>query len=321
MAQTVNTSLHPHASPLRTPEPPVPVPVPVGVAQSRRSMEEEDVRDLGTHCDPTHFNDSSVLADAVEDNPLSATITLSQSPSIRTLCDLFQQIVGRDPFSESNKVLIEKSCTLTGNLIDSTYLQPPTRVVNLSSRQLTVAEQTLLEKGLNFCPTPGEPKMGDLVNDLDYFHDNLRWQYHFFDNPRPAEPFDRLVMTSTVLKKSSRPSPPPAHRNLEAFIFLNDRELQRQRLMEPHAKNVSVEEKEALASLSRDSHITIKQADKGGAVVILDTQDYIAEGRRQLSDPRFYHTSDHDLTPEFSDRIEKYLTSLFTRHIISKAVY
>lgn len=128
-------------------------------------------------------------------------------------------------------------------------------------------------------------------------------------------------MTSSVLKKSSRSSPPPAHRNLEAFIFLNERELQQQRLMEPHVKNITWEEKEALYSLKRDPHITIKQADKGGAVVILNTGDYITEAQRQLSDPRFYRTSDRDLTLEFSDRIEKYLTSLFSRHFISKAVY
>lgn len=91
--------------------------------------------------------------------------------------------------------------------------------------------------------------------------------------------------------------------------------------MEPQVNNVSKEEKDALYGLSKDPHITIKQADKGGAVVILDTQDYIAEAQRQLSDPRFYCTSDHDLTPEFSDRIEKYLRSLFTRHFISKLVY
>lgn len=43
------------------------------------------------------------------------------------------------------------------------------KVVNLSSRTLNSHELSLLQKGLNFCPTPGELKMGDLVRDLDYF--------------------------------------------------------------------------------------------------------------------------------------------------------
>lgn len=50
--------------------------------------------------------------------------------------------------------------------------------------------------------------------------------------------------------------------------------------------------------------------------MILETRDYIVEAQRQLSD--LYCTSDHDLTLEFSDWIEKYLTSF---HIISRAVY
>lgn len=86
-----------------------------------------------------------------------------------------------------------------------------------------------------------------------------------------------------TLKKVSRPPPPPAHRNLEAFIFLNERGLQQQKLMEPRFKNLSREEKGALRELKRNPHITIKEADKGGAVVILDTADYVAEADRQLS--------------------------------------
>ena len=35
-------------------------------------------------------------------------------------------------------------------------------VVNLSSYQLSDAEMSVLQKGLTFCPTPGEPNTGDL---------------------------------------------------------------------------------------------------------------------------------------------------------------
>lgn len=49
--------------------------------------------------------------------------------------------------------------------------------------------------------------------------------------------------------------------------------------MEPHAKNLTREEKSALKSLKNDPYITIKQADKGGAVVLMNTKDYIAEAQ------------------------------------------
>jgi hypothetical protein len=51
---------------------------------------------------------------------------------------------------------------------------PDNSVVNLSSIQLTPAMNSLLSKGLNFCPTPGEPNVHDLRVDLDRFHVSLR---------------------------------------------------------------------------------------------------------------------------------------------------
>lgn len=68
---------------------------------------------------------------------------------------MLQDVVGPDLFSEPNKCVLEL-CTLT--------LTPPR------------LNPWFLEKGLNFCPTPGEPKLGDLANELDHFPDILRWQ-------------------------------------------------------------------------------------------------------------------------------------------------
>lgn len=139
--------------------------------------------------------------------------------------------------------------------------------------------------------------------------------------PLQTQPFDQMVMVAKVFKKAHRPPPPPAHRNLEAFIFLNERDLGQQKLMEPRAKNLSREEKKALRELKQDPFLTIKQADKGGSVVVLDTIDYVKEAERQLADRNFYLPSTHDQTQEFSQRIETYLTSLYRKESISKRVY
>lgn len=162
-----------------------------------------------SHIQSHGLNDNSITFDTViESDPLSITTDLQQSPLINNIYMMSQEVVGPDPFSEPNKVLVDKLCTMIGALIEATHFEPPVRVVNLSSRQVTSAELALLGKGINFCPTSGEPKMGDLVNDLDYFHENLRWQYHFLDTPQSVDPFDKLVMTSSVLKKSSTPPLP-----------------------------------------------------------------------------------------------------------------
>lgn len=65
----------------------------------------------------------------------------------------------------------------------------------------------------------------------------------------------------------------------------------------------------------------IKEADKEGAVIIMNTSDYVAEAQRQLSNRMFYLPTDRDKTQNFTDRIETYLLSLFNRKVLSKVVY
>ena len=71
---------------------------------------------------------------------------------------------------------------------------------------------------------------------------------------------------------------------MEEFIFFNQEELRKQKVFAPHNKNLSKAEYRAIKELSNNTNIIIKPADKGGAVVILDKKDYLAEGYKQLSD-------------------------------------
>ena len=47
-------------------------------------------------------------------------------------------------------------------------------VLNLSNVSLNKDHISLLSKGLNFCPTPGEPDPGQERTDLDNLHTRLR---------------------------------------------------------------------------------------------------------------------------------------------------
>ena len=53
-------------------------------------------------------------------------------------------------------------------------------------------------------------------------------------------------------------------------------------------KNLSKKEEKAMNDLKNRENIVICRADKGGAVVITDVDDYVSEANRQLSDQRFY---------------------------------
>ena len=203
-------------------------------------------------------------------------------------------------------------------------------VVNFSSFQLTPAMTSLLSKGLNFCPTPGEPNVLDLRGDLDKFHVSLRRNQFF----------SKQVVSSTLLAPnttSSLDTPldieegPFDHRqfrnpstwcpkgpiNLESMIIFNEYQLNEYTPMAPGNQNLTLEEKQALAELKSNHDIVIKPADKGSAVVIQDRQSYIDEGLRQLNNPDFYIEVPNDLTNKHNSEVYQLLQDLVNDDQIS----
>ena len=152
-------------------------------------------------------------------------------------------------------------------------------VVNLSNVPLSEAEESLLSRGLSFCPTP--PKLDDfsLENDLEDFYRRLRLREYFHnsdseeENPQP-KPF----------KPKNRRWTPAKNREaaLEAYIQavgekVHERPPQRAR------DNLTREERTALYTLKQRiaaAEIVIKPADKGSATVIWSYSDYVAEAQR-----------------------------------------
>ena len=173
--------------------------------------------------------------------------------------------------------------------------------MNLSTHSLTLGQISLLSKGLKFCPTPGQPELADVKSDLDRFHRSLRLKHFFSDkdnqctlNSQPStlsvlsgdtEGFDHPDFHN---KSKWSPKGPPS---LEGLITTNETSfLNRSKFRRPR-DNLSLEECLALRELKMMHHITIKPADKGSAVVIQNTSDYIAEGLRQLRNTKFYRES------------------------------
>ena len=64
------------------------------------------------------------------------------------------------------------------------------------------------------------------------------------------------------------------------------------------------EEWRALKELRNVKEITIKPADKGGAVVVLNTTDYVTECNRQLNNTSYYLPLDHDPTNKYTKDID-----------------
>ena len=64
--------------------------------------------------------------------------------------------------------------------------------------------------------------------------------------------------------------------------------------------NLSAGEQKAMEKLAKRKDIIITNADKGGAVVIINVEKYINEANRQLSDKRNYKKLQEDPTLQHS---------------------
>ena len=187
-----------------------------------------------------------------------------------------------------------KICTPVNNRSSS--------VINLSDYPLTSNERSLLERGLNFCPTPGEPHMGDLRRDLDQFHRRLKIRAYFDPLNRKFDPVpssdsasesdsdtqdpstsndtsvEMSIRKSKVIKNEKPWQPNIVPIPLKAYILANETDLNKTFVKSPHFKNISVAEKQALKDLASNHSIVIKKADKGSSVVIQNKADYAKEG-------------------------------------------
>ena len=97
---------------------------------------------------------------------------------------------------------------------------------------------------------------------------------------------------------------------LETFATLNEIELAGSKVHNPKKQNLSVKEKCAIKTLYKDKFITIKPADKGGAVVVLNTTDYVKEPNKQLSNPNFNEKVPEDLTETHTRKVNTYIDGL-----------
>ena len=161
----------------------------------------------------------------------------------------------------------------------------------MSSTVLTESQISVLSKGLKFCPYPGAPDMGLIEKRvLNFINKSART----LSPSCEIDTTEDCHMPINVLRKRHkeqnnwRPSDLPPLAN----IYLNELSSTLLRCKaEKHSKNhfnLTNEEKKALVELKSNKSIVIKPADKGSGVVIMNTEDYISEADRQLTNQAHY---------------------------------
>ena len=180
---------------------------------------------------------------------------------------------------------------------------------------------------MNFCPTPNDVDPGEMRSDLDRLHRRLRLEARF-----QGEEVD--ICDLNTEEENNHTSVPFAHRKfkvpstynpigppcLEAMIISNERDFNRRGKFPQLSMNISPKERVAIRELRDNQKIIIKPADKGSAVVILNREDYLAEGYTQLKDVNFYQKQDSDLTEKHRTEVQDFISNLYNDGEIDSSV-
>ena len=104
------------------------------------------------------------------------------------------------------------------------------------------------------------------------------------------------------------------------MIISNERDFNKRGKLPHFINNITPQERAAIRELKDNQKIIIKPADKGSAVVILNRDDYLSEGYKQLSDTNFYLKQDSDLTEKHRIEVQSFLDRLYNDGEIDTSV-
>ena len=145
-------------------------------------------------------------------------------------------------------------------------------VVNLSRRNVTGSEITLLSKGLNFVPTSNTTEKAKLKMELEALGRILRLKWHFRN--------EENVFDVDQFKPKSTFNPHNKDAAIEVYMSSLEEKLTKIEIPKDKYNNLTSKERQALYDLKNDKNIVIKGADKGSTVVVWNRQDYIKKAKK-----------------------------------------
>lgn len=188
-------------------------------------------------------------------------------------------------------------------------------ITNLSSYTLTGSEEDLLKKGLSFTPA-FNTQTSDLASYTEQFLRNMHTKYYFKDTPR----------TTPLFHTNSNWQPPtPTNQQLIQLTNTIQNISHIAQFGGPTLlPGIKQEHHNAIHNLANNKDITIKKADKGGSVVIMNTADYIHTALTHLQQTDVYLEQSTDHTREIFDNLNAYILQIentgHLKHLIAKYI-
>ena len=179
------------------------------------------------------------------------------------------------------------------------------KIINLSNRTFSNHEIKLLSRGLKFTPTPTANKP-DIVKDTEEFCRKLRLR-EFFGS-------DQYEDESLVRNRKGFKPAPNRDKDLDSYINRLKKVAESNKITTTPKSNISNIEQKALKELQTEDSIIIKEADKGGAIIIMDTDHYKEMALEQLGDRQFYIQVTERVDKLTSSKVNKFTTK-FNHHL------
>ena len=144
----------------------------------------------------------------------------------------------------------------------------------------------------------------------------MKYFFHQNSHTQPTE------QSNTTLYPSSGWMPPsgqdPFLESYRSTIIHNTLKECKKNNKKQFKKKLKKEELTAITTLRNNKDIVIKPADKGGNIVIMNREDYIKEGLRQLSDHNHYELLNEDPTLNYNNQIHQVLQQAVNLEIIDE---
>ena len=184
--------------------------------------------------------------------------------------------------------------------------------ISLPNSHVSDGIKSILNKGLKFVRKPKPIGYQSVYTSYLQYRRNMYLQYHYrlSNNNHIRHPF----------KAKSYFTPPlPDNANLLQYMSCILLELKTSNGQNKDNKttrlnnNVSNAEKQAIKNLRNSEQVTVKPADKGGAIVIWPRESYIAQANKQLNDKRNYKLIETDPFPQLVTKLNKIVKTFFLR--------
>lgn len=172
-------------------------------------------------------------------------------------------------------------------------------------------ELKVLQKGLKFTPTP-KNNASELNTDVQEFCRKIRLKEYFADTESSDDP-------SLVKNRSSFNPPKGRDKDLDRFVDALSKFPTNTQQNSKIRHNLSKGERTAMNLISSDSSIIIKQADKGGAIVIMDSDYYKQKVEELLLDEEYYREIPENIDPDTMKKNTKTCFKAFYVHNSKRA--